>query len=143
MVATLALPPAHIFPALVPAFAGLIWLTSAAPSRRMAFGAGWWFGLGYFAVGLYWIAFALLTDAARFGWLVPFAVLGLAGAFALYVGLVTLALHVSRARGLAAVLFFAVFWTAGEYLRGVLFTGFPWNLVGHTWAFSDAMSQSS
>ena len=29
-------------------------------------------------------------------------------------------------------LYFAVFWTISEYLRGILFTGFPWNLIGYT-----------
>ena len=41
--------------------------------------AGWWFGFGYFLAGLYWVGNAFLVDAKTFGWLLPFAVIGLAG----------------------------------------------------------------
>ena len=35
----------------------------------------------------------------------------------------------------------AAAWTAFEWLRGWIFTGYPWNLIGYSWAFSDAMNQ--
>ena len=38
---------------------------------------------------------------------------------------------------------FAALWSLSEYARGHLFTGFPWNLAGYGWAFSDSMSQSA
>ena len=104
----------------------------AAPAGPSS--AGWWFGLGHFATGLYWIAHALLVDAAKFGWLIPPVVLGLAALLALFVGAATAALHLSRLRGIAGVLVLAVAWTAGEWVRGHLFTGFPWNLTGSAWA---------
>jgi apolipoprotein N-acyltransferase len=36
--------------------------------------------------------------------------------------------------GLARVCAFAVMWSAAEWLRGHLFTGLPWNLLGYVWA---------
>ena len=77
--ATGALPPAHAVIVLVVAFPGLIWLIGGSTGPRAAFAAGWWFGVGYFAAGLYWVSYALLTFPDRFGWMVPFAVFGLAG----------------------------------------------------------------
>ena len=50
--ATAALPPLHGLPALFVAFPGLIWLVDASRSRRAAFATGWWFGFGYFLIGL-------------------------------------------------------------------------------------------
>ena len=49
--------------------------------------AGWWFGLGYFVPGLYWIGYAFLVDAPTFAWLMPFAVLGLPAYLALFTAL--------------------------------------------------------
>jgi apolipoprotein N-acyltransferase len=138
---TLALPPLYAVVALVPAFVGCLWLVDGCRRGPGAFGVGWWFGFGYFSTGLYWIAFALLTDAAKFGWMVPFAVFGLAAGFSIYTGLASLVLWWSRARGAAQVVLFAALWTLAEIARGYLFTGFPWNLIGTVWAFSDAMIQ--
>jgi apolipoprotein N-acyltransferase len=72
-----AQPPVHFLPALLLAFPGLVWLLDGARSGRAAFGIGWMFGAGYFAAGLYWVSNALLVDAARFAWLIPFAIIGL------------------------------------------------------------------
>ncbi len=142
-----ALPPAHAVFLLVPAFTGLAWLIAGAGTARRparaAFAAGWWFGFGYFVAGLYWLSLALLTDAERFGWLVPFAVPSIAAGLALFCGAASLAVHLSRARGVGLVLALAVAWTAADWLRGVVLTGFPWNLVGTAWAYSDSMIQAT
>jgi apolipoprotein N-acyltransferase len=143
-VATTALPPAHVVVALLPAFTGLIWLIEADARPRAAFWTGWWFGFGFFAAGLYWISFALLVDAARFGWLIPVAIVGLGGGFAFYVALAAWAAR--RLAGKAAptvrlVGLFAALWVVTEWMRGWFLTGFPWNPIGSVWAFSDAALQ--
>jgi apolipoprotein N-acyltransferase len=131
--ASLALPPAYAVPVLLAAFPGLLWLLDGATTRRTAFFLGWWFGFGHFLFGLYWVSFALLTDIGRFWWMMPFAAAGLPALLSLFTGLVTLALHRLQLRGLARVLAFAVLWGLAEWLRGHLFTGFPWNLIGYSW----------
>ncbi len=139
--AAAALPPVHALPVLLISFTGLVWLIDGSPSHRTAFGNGWWFGLGYFVVGLYWIAFALLVEAAKYGWLIPFAIGGLSAAFAVYCGLAALLVRLCRCTGPGRVLVLAAAWTAMEWLRGEAFTGFPWNALGTVWASSDAMIQ--
>ena len=137
--ATAAMPPLYVVPALLVSLPGLVWLVDGSdkvgrrPAWR-AFVAGGGFGVGYFATGLYWVAHALLVDAAKFGWLIPFVIGGLAGGLGLFIGAATAVTHLSRARGIARVLVLAVAWTAGEWLRGHIFTGFPWNLIGSAWA---------
>ena len=97
-------------------------------ARRIA---GWWFGFGYFVAGLYWIGHAFLVDAKTFGWLLPFAVLGLPACLAILHGVglalarllwVRGAVAHSRARGRAH---------SAEWLRGHVLTGFPWNTFGY------------
>ena len=98
---TAALPPVHALPFLFVAFPGLVWLIEGCATGRAALSVGWWFGFGNFVTGLYWIAFALLVDAAQFGWMVPFAVFGLSAYFAIYPAAAAWALWRSRARGIA------------------------------------------
>src|SRR5271154_6476726 len=65
--ATAALPPVHVTPLLFVAFPGLLWQLDAIPLRprsatRTAFMIAWWFGVGHFLAGFYWLSYALLLD---------------------------------------------------------------------------------
>ena len=141
LLAAAALPPVHAIVLLVPAFIGLLWLIDGSRGGRGAFAAGWWFGFGHFAAGLYWIAHALLVDALQFGWMVPFAVGGLAGVMALFPAVAVLLVRASGARSAGRALILGASWTALEWLRGSIFTGFPWNLMGTVWGVSEPMMQ--
>lgn len=132
----LALPPFHIVPLLVPAFVGLLWLLAAADPRRHGLWVGFWFGFGHFFVGLHWIAEPLLVDPARTAWLIPFALPGLAAGLALFPALACGALTALplRRAPVARVFALAALWMAAEFARGIVFTGFPWNLMGYAWS---------
>jgi apolipoprotein N-acyltransferase len=136
---TLALAPVNLWPAPFLTFPILIWLIDGSAAGRLggvpaAAGAGWWFGFGYSVAGLYWIGNALLVDAKNFGWLLPFAVIALPAAFALYTALGAALARLFWARGAGRVLALAVGLTVAEWLRGHLFTGFPWNVFGYALA---------
>ena len=133
VLATLAMPPAYLVPVLLIAIPGLLGLLDGVTCRRDAFVLGWWFGFGHFVFGLYWISFALLTDIAKFWWLMPVAIAGLPAVLALFPALSVLALWTLGVRGLARIVAFAALWTGCEWLRGHLFTGFPWLLTGYGW----------
>lgn len=155
-IAVLALPPFHAVPVLAVSFTGLVWIVFgreriraafAGSSVWAAFAAGWWFGFGFFAAGLYWLGNALLVDAARFGWMVPFAVGGLAAGLGLFPALACALARVApvgaptKESPVLRVLWFALAWVALEWLRGIVLTGFPWNLIGTAWVFSETMIQ--
>ncbi len=141
--AVMALPPIYLWIALMPAFTGMVWLIEGAKTTRAALFAGWWFGLGYFVCGLYWIANALLTRPKEFGWLAPIAVLGLSALMAIYPAAAAALTRASGARGVGRVLVFAAAWTFFEWVRSWGFSGFPWNLIGSAWSFSDALLQTT
>ena len=140
-VAVLALPPIYIVPAVVPAFTGLLWMLDGARTWRSALLIGFLFGLGYFSAGLYWVANALLTKPEEFGWVAPLAPVGLAAILAPYPAIACALTRLAQRPGVGRVLTFAAAWTLLEWVRSWAFTGFPWNLIGSVWAFSDAMLQ--
>jgi len=129
-----ALPPVFAVPVLWLTIPGLLAMLGAAGGWRGALLRGWCFGWGFFVAGLYWITYALLTDVATWWWLVPIAVPALALPLGLFVALPGLVAWAARP-GWARVLGLACAWTLAEMLRGVVFTGFPWNLLGTVWAF--------
>ncbi|MFQ5764112.1 MAG: apolipoprotein N-acyltransferase [Rhodospirillales bacterium] len=143
--AAAALPPLHLLPLLIPAFAGLLWMIEESDTPARAFSGGWWFGIGFWAAGLYWIGFAFMVDAQRYGWLAPFAVTGMAAGMALFPGaaaaLSRLSFVTAGIGAVGRVIVFGGLWTVVEWGRGWVFTGFPWNLVGTAWTVSDAMIQ--
>jgi apolipoprotein N-acyltransferase len=146
--ATLALAPLNIWPAPFLAFPILIWLIDGSAAGRLggtlaAAGAGWWFGFGYFVVGLYWIGNALLVDAKTFGWLLPFAVVALPAALAVFTALGTALARLLWGRGPSRVLALAIGLTVSEWLRGHLFTGFPWNAFGYALASPLPLAQGA
>jgi apolipoprotein N-acyltransferase len=132
--AALALPPVHAVPVLLLAIPGLLALLDGAGSWKRAGVLGMAWGMGHHVAGLYWISHALLTDPWRWGWLVPIAVPGLAVPLAAYIALAAIVAWFARP-GWPRWLALAAAWVMMEMLRGFLFTGFPWNLMGSVWAF--------
>jgi len=132
----LALPPLHVLPILLLTFPAFLALLATARGARQALWWGALFGFGHHVAGLYWVTHSLFTDIGRWFWLVPVAAPGLALPLALFMALPAWAAW-RAGRGWPAVLAFAGAWTLAEMLRGVLFTGFPWNLLGTAWAFHE------
>ncbi len=137
-----ALSPFYVLPLLF-AYAALVWLLDGAEGPRAAFATGWAFAFGQFVIGLHWTGFAFLVDAEKFAALLPAPILGLPGGLGLIFGLATMALWYCRPGGAGRVLGLALAWTAGEYARGHLLTGFPWNLPGYAWVATDASMQAA
>jgi apolipoprotein N-acyltransferase len=90
------------------------------------------FGFGWFAGSIWWLYISMHVYGGMPAWMAAFGVL----AFSLYLALfpaAACALHaVLRSRWpQAGVPGFALAWAGSEWLRGTLFTGFPWNATGH------------
>jgi apolipoprotein N-acyltransferase len=133
---TLALAPINLWPIMFATFPPLVWLLDGTTTARWsgigtAFAIGWWFGFGYFLAGLYWIGSAFLVDAKTFGWLLPFAVTMLPAGLAVFTGVGFAAARLLWAPGRFRILTLAAALSSAEWLRGHMFTGFPWNAFGY------------
>src|SRR5271168_5499532 len=73
LASALALPPVHLLPVLLFSIPAFLTLIDEAKSKKQLMLPAWMFGFGLNLAGLYWITEPVLTEAARFWWLVPFA----------------------------------------------------------------------
>ena len=96
---------------------------------------GFAFGYGYFVSSLYWVSHSLTFDK-QLTFLIPFAILGLPILLAIFYGAAVLTIHSLIKKDYVFLLIFSVSLSVFEYLRGILFTGFSWNLISYSWSFS-------
>lgn len=103
-------------------------LFETAKTSKQAMLLGWGVGVGYFGLVLSWIVEPFLIDAARYAWMSPFALVGMAGGMALFWGAAF-----GLARHFGGPFALVVFWTIGELTRTYILTGFPWGLLAYIW----------
>jgi apolipoprotein N-acyltransferase len=133
LISAAAFAPLGVWPLMAPAIIWLIWSIDTAATGKQAFGAGWWMAFGQFLAGLYWIMLAWQYQANMPLLSAIPIVGGLCAFLALYAGLAAyVAKHIWH-QGASRVLLLAATWMVGEYLRGVVLTGFPWNELGGIW----------
>lgn len=106
---------------------------------------GWLHGVAFWLVSIPWIVPTLRVHGQLDGALAVLGLLALASYLALFTALFAgLAAGVWRRGGTAAVLGVPAIWVITEWLRGHLFTGFPWNLAAYAWVdFPGALPLSS
>ncbi len=142
-VSALSFAPVHFSPAMAVSLILLYWLIQATPTRRMAFNVAWFWGFGHFIAGNLWIANSFMIDAARFGWMMPPVISGLAAFLALYAALTGAAIWRRGDLSPGRIIAFGAIWTIGEWLRSHVLTGYAWNLTAYVWDWSPPMMQSA
>jgi apolipoprotein N-acyltransferase len=137
----LALAPVDFLPAILVPMTVAVWLIDGAAetdsdfrhfhltSLKNAFGAGWWWGFGYFVAGFWWLGAAFLVEP-DFAWALPLGVIGLPAMLALFPALGFALARLFWAPGLSRILALAAGLGLSEWLRGRVLTGFPWNDYG-------------
>ena len=129
----LGFAPFYLFPVPLITIALLIALWKRAPSRRAAALIGFGFGLGYFLAGVSWVYVSLHDFGAMPGLLAGVLTLLFCAFLALYPAVTGWLYHAlgpgSTVATLAAL---PALWTGAEWLRGWVFTGFPWIALGYS-----------
>lgn len=130
-VTALAHPPVSAWAVLFISLFPLCLLAVKAESTATAFRCGMAFGLPYFTGLLYWLAPTIHTFGAL-PWPVAAACVVV---FATYLSFFPAGfaaiVYKFRNHRASLILIIPCAWTGLEWLRGWLFTGFPWGLLGH------------
>ena len=98
-------------------------------TKLVFFYYGWVFGFGFFLTNLYWITISLTFDK-NLSFLIPVALIFIPAFLALFYGLITLFLIIINPKNTLSTFFlFSLLFGLMEFFRGVILTGFPWNLI--------------
>ncbi len=100
---------------------------------KQAFGIGWWAGFGYFALGLIWLVEPFFVEPEKHAILAPFALAAMSSGLALFWGGAFAAAKFWGASLTRYSIGLAIAFVCAEYIRSVIFTGFPWGLLSYTW----------
>ena len=124
--------PFGIFPIPVLALAVLFGLWQRVGTPRNAAWLGFAFGLGLFGAGISWIYVALHD----YGDMPMLLALPATALFVAFLALFTALAGYAQARfpvahGLRTILVMPAAWVSVEWLRGMIFTGFPWLTLGY------------
>jgi len=127
--------PFHLYPLPILALSGFLFLCERSRDVRIAAATGFSFGLGMFLTGVSWVYVSLhdfggmeMLTAAMFTF---FFCAYLAGYPALIAAILKL---LPGSRPVRLILFFPALWAVSEWVRGWLFTGFPWLALGYSQA---------
>ena len=147
LVSALGFAPFNIFPCLLLGFAVEVLLIDGTQKRGRRVGraalAGWAFGFGQFLAGLYWVGYAFTVDPTEHAWQIPFVEALLPGGLALFPAVACAMAAILWRSGPERIFLFATCWSALEWLRGHVLTGFPWNLAAYGWGAVLPIMQSA
>lgn len=145
--AVLGQAPLHIWPLSLVCFALLYLRLSEARLEahpmRAGFWTAFWFALGYFGMGVFWIGSAFIARGPEFIPVMPPMILALAALLAFFWGLAGLVFCRKTLAAPWAQLAFISLFTLAELLRGHIFGGLPWNLTGYIFPAGGRFSQGA
>ena len=140
-----AFAPFNFSIVLVISFTGLIWMLDGARAHRKwgkaVFFRAWAFGVGYFLVSMHWTAAPFLVEPEKTAIFLFMPLVLLPAGMGLIWGAVASMAAAFWSSSPSRIFIFALFFALGEFVRGHLFGGFPWNLPGTTWLPGGAVSQ--
>jgi apolipoprotein N-acyltransferase len=141
LLAVFGFAPFGFFPFTILALTVLFTQWLRAENARAAAKVGWAFGFGLFGAGIGWIYIAL-HDYGDMPFLLALPATALFAAFlALFPALVGYAQARLRAPVWTRVtLVMPALWVLIEWLRGLLFTGFPWLAMGYSQAATSPLA---
>jgi apolipoprotein N-acyltransferase len=131
VIAVFAFAPFRLCPLVIVSLAGLLWVFIHS-SPKEAFRRGFYYGLGFFGAGVYWVYISLRAfgDAPMvFSLLMTAGFIAVLAIFPAAVG-GCMNRHFPVNTSVKLWLVFPAIWTFSEWVRSWVFSGFPWLLAG-------------
>jgi apolipoprotein N-acyltransferase len=125
--------PFYLYPVsiLALAAAALIWSRAERTAQALLFGFA--FGLGFFGAGVSWVYVSLHDFGGMPMPIAAVCTLGFCALLASFPAAVAFLLRrFAGTRASRLLLFFPAAWTVAEWVRGWIFTGFPWLALGYS-----------
>ena len=104
------------------------------------FYVGYFFGVGFFLTGTYWISNSLKFDDT-FKNLIPVTILLIPLCLGIFYGLGSLICGRYLKSDLKSIFLFCAAMSAVDYLRAKVLTGFPWNMWAYSWSWFNEIIQ--
>ena len=104
-------------------------------SYKSFFIFGCLFGFGYFLCSLYWIHYSLNFDPDLII-LKPLSIIAIPAYLSIFYGLSFLCVKKFVSKKFSFIIIFSIILAIFDFVRGHVFTGFPWNLFVYTWSWS-------
>lgn len=133
IVAVAGFSPFYWYPATIIAITGIYLIWKNAPSIKQAALCGFGFGMGLFGVGIYWIFISLHTYGNMPSPMAALSTLLLAAFLALFTAATgALSKWLCRNHSQRLCITVSVVWALSDWIRGWIFTGFPWLSIGYS-----------
>lgn len=127
--------PFGFWPLQIATLALVFWLVMRQDSVKKSMFTGWAFGCGWAIFGVYWLFISLHYYGGMPAWMAALAVVVLGMVLGIYTALAMGAAAWFKRRGASPTLLLLAIlpaaWMLNEWLRGWMFTGFPWIVSGY------------
>ena len=127
----LSLSPYDFYLIIFPSIAFFLYALRSA-DKRTAFFVGWFYGVGAFGLGVWWIQVSIHQFGIPYWLFSGGLTLLFIALMALYFAVLGLLLSFCNSSSVSYLFHVPILWLLSEYIRSNLFSGFPWLLVGYS-----------
>ncbi len=100
------------------------------------------FGFGFFLLSMYWVSNSIIEFDTDLFFIAPIILIVFPLSLSIFFGLMQTVNAFFWSESNSKIFYFSSIWIIFEFLRSILFTGLPWNLVGYSWSWSINYSQA-
>ncbi len=103
---------------------------------------GIFFGYGFFLLSMYWVSNSILELDSKLFYIAPLILIFFPLFLSTFFGLMQIINALLWSENNSKIFYFSALWAIFEFLRSIVLSGLPWNLLGYSWSWSLSYSQS-